>query len=236
MGRGAGLGDGGVSARGTTAWRGGGGGGGGGRLIGGGIGGGLHFAGGGGGGAFAAGLGEGLGERGAGATGFSVAVWPCAVAVGVPAGTGRGVLGTPESRGGGGEHAHGHIFGEEGAEEESGRTTGAAGAPAGTAPAGAAVGAFVVVTGAAVGPGVGAGMGRTTGPPETAGRVAAAPREPTVPLMTPLKPAMKKPPTPEALPSVAMMTSCACGVGSGVFGGARVFGCRVWGQDKRPGA
>jgi len=230
---GGGLGDGEVSARGTTAWRGGGGAGGGLPLAGGG-GGGLRLCGGGGGGlcvsgggafmvvavgvtaatvGLPAGLGEGLDERGAGVTraaGVSVAVWPCAGAaavVGVPAGTGRGVE-TTEAAGGGGGHAQGHIFG--GDDVEASWTTGVAGAPAGTGAGAAGVGA---VAGTAIGAETGPGV--LTGAPETAGRLAADPRDPRVPLMTPLKPAMKKPPTPVVLPSVAMLTSCSQGMGSG---------------------
>jgi len=161
-----------------------------------------------------AGLGDGLGERGAGvtgATGVRFAIWPCAeAAVGVPAGTVRG-LDTEASGGGGGGggHAHGHILGDD---EESGWATGVSGAPAGAA-AGAAVVGVVVVAGTATGPEAGPGV--TTGAPETAGRLAAEPRDPLVPLMTPLKPAMKKPPTPVVLPSVAMLTSCGHSIGFG---------------------
>jgi hypothetical protein len=74
------------------------------------------------------------------------------------------------------------------------------GAPAGKEAAGEGLAA-----GAGVGPGSGAGVTICVG---VGGRLAAAPSEPAVPLMTPWKPAGKKPPMPVVLPIVAMLISC----------------------------
>ena len=84
-----------------------------------------------------------------------------------------------------------------GREEGDGATVGDISGTSDGTPAGTAAGALVV----------GAGVGTPT--LGMGGRLATAPTEPCVPLMTPWKPAGKKPPLPTVLPIVAIWISCA---------------------------